>query len=435
MRFSAAPAGRLSDRSIPWAIFGDRPQNPDGLEDSALAGANLAAIASSPGAPMFEKTSLFGAHMSAQSLGGDPAAPVTVFVHSFGYEPRRPVLARSKSDNPHRCLYHFDETPAGPGSSEERHRHLTPWYARGMLPGGEGSAYQSAGLAIGYAYASRGGLQDLHFPARQAGALLSAGIRQPWRQPLEPFVYAYVDAEMAGQGLAAILSQLRFKLDSEGMARKPIDIFCHGLGARVAMTAIALLAARRRFDSALAGLGRVVIVNGACYWGQAAPALVGLIFADMPTGPTFYNFIGRADRVLRYLGARATMKKPFDQASAVLSVDAETATLLRGGRTIGLHGAPPSELYAFGGDTPSWWIDLDVDSRRFRRWARSRGFDLRGSVLRGGDHWAPLSRPENWALYRSILHRDPSTEPEDIYDEMVAPAAPIPISGNVANAV
>ena len=67
MRFSAAPAGRLSDRTIPWAIFGERPDVPDGLEDSALAGANLAQIASSPGAPMFEAESLFGAHMAAQA--------------------------------------------------------------------------------------------------------------------------------------------------------------------------------------------------------------------------------------------------------------------------------------------------------------------------------------------------------------------------------
>ena len=68
LRFSAAPAGRLSDRTIPWAIFGERADMPDGLEDNALAGANLTPIASSPGAPMFEHASLFGAHLTAASV-------------------------------------------------------------------------------------------------------------------------------------------------------------------------------------------------------------------------------------------------------------------------------------------------------------------------------------------------------------------------------
>ena len=229
-------------------------------------------------------------------------------------------------------------------------------------------------------------------------------------------------------------AQVRFRLESDGLKGKPIDIFCHGLGARVVMTALTMLGARRRFDRSIAGIGRVVIVNGACYWGQAAQALVGLIFADMPTGPTFYNFMSRSDRVLQYLGARATMTKPFDQASAHLTVDAESAKLLRGGRTIGLHGAPPSELYAFGGETPSWWIDLDVQSRRFRRWARSRNYDVRTSIWGGTDHWAPLSHPGTWEVYRSILHRDPRTEPEDIYDEMIEPVSPMTLSENVASA-
>ena len=435
MRFSAAPAGRLSDRTIPWSIFGDQVANPDGLEDSALAGANLASIASSAGSPMFEKTSLFGAHVAAQSLGRDPAAPVVVFVHSYGYEPRRPVLARARSDNPHRCLYHFCETESGPGSREERQRHTTPWLSRIMLPGGQGAIGDCEGLAVTYAYASQGGFHLGNFPSRPAGFLSPAGAWQPWRQPNLPYANAYADAESAGQGLAAILSQLRFRLNGEGLSKKPIDVFCHGLGARVIMIALKMLSARRRFDPAIAGMGRIVLVNGACYWGQAAEALVGMVFADMEDGPTFYNFTNRSDRILRHLGARATQKKPFDQASANLSVDAESAKLLRGGRTIGLHGAPPSELYAFGGDTPSQWVDLDVHSRRFRRWARSRGFAPRSRVYSDGDHWGSLSHPSAWDIYRSILQRDPRTEPEEIYDEMLAPDVVEGVSGKLANAV
>ena len=164
MRFSAAPAGRLGDRTIPWEIFGERPDVPDGLEDSALAGASLAKIASTPGAPMFEPESLFGAHMAAQDFDLDEDGPVVVFVHGFQHEPRRPVLPRARSDNPHRCLYHFTETPDGPGSREERTKHITPWFARAMLDQGRGEQDECTGVAVGYSYASWGGSLDEYMP-------------------------------------------------------------------------------------------------------------------------------------------------------------------------------------------------------------------------------------------------------------------------------
>lgn len=150
MRFSAVPTGVLGDRKASWAIYGDRIGDPDGLEASAFAGVNLAQIAPVPAAPMFNRDSLFGMHLAGIDLELDKDAPVVVFVHGFCYEPRRPVAARIRSDNAHRCLYHFSDTADGPGSSEERDLHITPWFARAMLEEGRGAPEECGGLAVGY---------------------------------------------------------------------------------------------------------------------------------------------------------------------------------------------------------------------------------------------------------------------------------------------
>lgn len=415
MRFSAAPAGRLSDRTIPWAIFGERADMPDGLEDSALAGANLASIASSPGAPMFEPASLFGAHIASIPVDCAQDAPAVIFVHGFQYEPRRPVVARARSDNPHRCLYHFQETPDGPGSREERRRHLTPWFARAMLEGGKGTADECAGLAVGYSYASRGGDPDPFLPGRLTGLLLRAGLRMSWRQPAQPYINAYHDAEQAGYGLAALITQLAYRLDDEGQPDKPIDLFCHGLGARTVLSAIAMVAQRWPNDRTLTRIGRVILLNGACHWGQAAYALANITFADAPAPPAFYNVTSQADAVLHYLSAHATMQPAIDEAVEDLSLEREQIRLLRGGRTIGRHGRPPHALYEFFGPRYPDWVDIPLDSPRVRRWGRSRGIVLKARRRgRAGDHCASFTHPGNWALYRAILNRDAGTGVADL---------------------
>ena len=413
LRFSAAPAGRLYDRTIPWAIFGDRSSVPDGLEDNALAGANLASIAASPGAPMFEQTSLFGAHLAAASVDGASDAPAVIFVHGFQYEPRRPVLARIKSDNAHRCLYHFDETPGGPGSAEERRHHLTPLFARAFLKDGQGRSDDAAGLAIGYAYASRGGSTDPFLPGRFVRFALRNGWVARWRQPAPAYVNAYADAEHAGYGLAAVITQIRYRLDAEGLEGKPIDLLCHSLGARVVLSALAMLAQRWPGDPTLARIGRVILLNGACYWGQAAYALANILFADAPTPPSFYNVTSASDEVLDYLEARATMRQSIADAVRDLSLERSDTRLLRYGRTIGRSGKPPHQLYRiFGPDYPAW-VDLPLDSQSVRRWGRRRGYDLRGRRrISRPTHGLSFTHPGNWALYRAILNREAGTEIE-----------------------
>lgn len=405
MRFSAAPAGRLYDRTIPWAIFGEREEIPDGLEDSALAGVNLAQIASTPGAPMFEPDSIFGAHMAGLSMELAEDAPVVVFVHGFQCEPRRPILARAKSDNPHRTIFHFDETPGGPGSREEAQRHLTPWFARAMLERGRGTPDQCEGLAVGFSYASYGGSPDAFLPRWHQRALSYAGVRMPRIQPAEPYQNAYRDAEMAGYGLAAVLTQLRARLDHEGFPHRKIDIVCHSLGARTVMSALALIAQRVPDDQTITRIDRVLLLGGACYWGQAAFALANITFADVGARPQFYNFTSSHDDVLRLLASRATAESAFEEAKEDLSLVGDAVELLKGGRTVGMHGRPPHCLYDFFGPEYADWIDVPLDNARVRRWARMYGFHLMGRRRMSlGDHWIHYTHPGNWALYRAILH-------------------------------
>lgn len=405
MRFSAAPIGRLTDRTQPWAVFGDRPGDPDGLEGNALAGVNLAHIAGTPGAPMFEPQSIFGAHMAGQDIDVSSDGPVVVFVHGFGYEPRRPVKARVQSDNAHRTLFHFAEAEGGPGSAEERSRRVTPWFARGMVPDGVGDAAACGGVAIGFSFASYGGHSGIVSPSwfNRMRARLDVTSRK--RQPPASYAAAYRDAEVAGYGLAAVLAQVRAKLDHEGAVNKPIDIICHSLGARTVMSALALIAQRWPLDDTLARIGRVIILGGVCYTGQAAFGIANVAFAAPPRLPHIYNVTCQSDAMLRYFATFAALDDAQREAEEDLSLNDNLRSIVSAGDTIGLTGKPPPELYdSIAPDYPNW-IDIPLDSPKTRRWGKEYGFDLRSSFrnLRG-DHACYWTHPGNWDLYRAILH-------------------------------
>ncbi|MEM6932736.1 MAG: hypothetical protein AAF526_04035 [Pseudomonadota bacterium] len=405
MRFSAVPTGCLGDRKAPWAIYGDRLGDPDGLEASAFAGVNLAPIAPVPSAPMFDPESLFGLHLAGHPFHLEEGAPVVVFVHGFCYEPRRPVAARCRSDNAHRTLYHFAETPAGPGSVEERRRRTTPWFARAMLEDGTGTDEACSGLAVGFSYASYGGEAEPFLPGLPTRLRDRLGLVAPWEEPSEPFEDAYTDAGTAGCGLAAVLTQLRARLDHAGYDDRPIDLVCHSLGARTVLTALSMLAQRSAEDDTIAGIGRVLMLSGVCYWGQAADALANLRFAAPASLPEFYNFTSRSDDVLRHFGRRRTAKGPRRASTEMLGLDRSEVRLIRSGRTTGRDGRPDHALYSAFGDAYDHWIDIPLDALATRRWGRQMGFDLDGgqhSAL--GTHWVSFTHPGNWALYRRILH-------------------------------
>ncbi len=405
MRFSAAPTGRLDDRTQPWAVFGDRPGDPDGLEGNALGGVNLAQIAPTPGAPMFDPESLFGAHMAGQSVETHDNGPVVVFVHGFESEPRRPVRARAYSDNAHRKVFHFCEPPGGPGSVEERKRRITPWFARAMLADGVGPAEACHGIAVGYCFTSYGGHPDSFLPGPLTRLASYAGLARLKRDPPKVYSAAYRDAEIAGYGLAAVLTQLRARLDHAEQYDRQIDILCHSLGARSVLSALALIAQRWPLDHTLSRIGRVIILGGVCYLGQAAYALANIGHAQGARQPEIYNVTSRSDDVLRFLAQRRAPWEARAEAEEDLSLDRPRISLLQSGKTIGRYGGPPPELYADFAPPYANWVDIPMDEASTRHWGYHYGFDLRATRrLSLGDHWMYWTHPGNWALYRAILH-------------------------------
>ncbi|MEO1494512.1 MAG: hypothetical protein AAFV19_20385 [Pseudomonadota bacterium] len=405
MRFSAAPTGRLDDPTQPWAVFGDRPGDPDGLEGNALAGVNLAQIAATPGAPMFDHESLFGAHMAGQAIDDSRDGPVVVFVHGFESEPRRPVKARAYSDNAHRKLFHFSEPDGGPGSAEERALRITPWFARAMLAEGVGPADACHGVAVGYCFTSYGGSARSFLPGPITRLASRAGITRRWREPPDVYVSAYRDAEIAGYGLAAVLTQLRARLDHAGQTEREIDILCHSLGARTVLSALALISQRWPADSTLSRISRVIMLGGVCYLGQAAQALAHMGRAKGAALPHLYNVTSRSDDVLRFLAQHRAPQAARAEAEEALALDPARIRLLRAGRTIGRNGQPPHTLYAKFAQPYPAWADIPLDDPATRRWGFHYGFDLRGRrTLSLGDHWLYWTHPGNWALYRAILH-------------------------------
>ncbi|MEM1162721.1 MAG: hypothetical protein AAGJ28_17480, partial [Pseudomonadota bacterium] len=221
----------------------------------------------------------------------------------------------------------------------------------------------------------------------------------------KPFINAYSDAEVAGYGLAAVLTQIEARLDHAGLQNKKIDIVAHSLGAWTTLSALALIAQRWPNDTTLTRIDRVILMGGACYWGQAAFALANIVFADAPEGPSFYNVMTRSDNVLRYLRSHRTMAVSLTSAEEDLSIEKPVLSMLRSGQTIGFDGKPPHKPYEFFGDEFHDWVDIRLDSMKVRRWGTSHGFDLRGARSKPlGDHWVHFTHPGNWALYRAILH-------------------------------
>lgn len=404
MRFSAAPSGTFTDTISPWSIYGERAGEPDGLEASAFSGVNLAPVAGTPGAPMFETESLFGAHVAGLPVEITPGDPVVICVHSLFYEPRRPVAARAKSDNAHRTVFHFDETPGGAGSREERARHLTPWFRRLLTPHGRGDAAEATGVALGFCYASYGGSTAPFGPALTGRLYTALGGRYGTRPPPTPMTRAYMDAERAGFALAAVLRQLMARLDAEGLPEQEIDILCHGLGARVAMSALALLSQRFPGDPAITRIGRVIVLGGLCHWGQAAHTLANLLFSEARSRPAFYNVMMRNDDLLRWIEAHRTAPPALDEAAGDLSLEATQVARLAAGQVIGRSGKPPADIYSFFGPDYPEWIDLSLDDPVLRRVFSKRGASLETAPRWSlGDHGAYFTRPGNWALYRAVI--------------------------------
>ncbi len=109
---------------------------------------------------------------------------------------------------------------------------------------------------------------------------------------------AYGDAELAGYAASALATQLRARLDQARDFGHRIDVVAHGFGARAAMTMLTLLGQRWPEDMTLARIGRVILIDGACYWAQAASALVTMAVSRPATMPRLHNVISVAEPLI-----------------------------------------------------------------------------------------------------------------------------------------
>ncbi len=180
---------------------------------------------------------------------------------------------------------------------------------------------------------------------------------------LHPYRRAWSLAEEAGARLARMIVSGEF-----GPA--PVDIICHSLGSRVALTAIADL--RNHGLSAL--VRRVILLN-------AAEIEDAAIFVAAQTPDIRYlNLSVEGDRVLRYLGS---WMGPVD------------------GRCAGRRGLLSRPL------APANWLDIPLDDPGAQRTAALRGWSIAGDEPGClGDHWYSYRHKGNWPLVRAFLGGD-----------------------------
>jgi hypothetical protein len=306
---------------------------------------------------------------AASSLA--PAAPVVVMVHGFLFDPKAAVSAEPReTDNPHGRLYHYVD---GIERDEQRH-HTSGWPL--WLEFDADDETGASGLAVAFGWQSQPGF---------ATSLI------------EHFENFYARAyDYAGSTAWVLVNVLHALAANDQLAGRPIDIFCHSLGSRVVMRALALAAKRRErpgdaaLDEAasralLARVGRIVILGGAEYVVEAQLTQARLNALALDGGLAVYNVVSRENDVLDVLGENFG-PRTFGNSNVI-------------GHN-GLDIALPEER----ADRPRGWIDLQIDSLRLQEWMAARGIAISGD--RPGnvwDHWYYYTYRGNMEVYRRIL--------------------------------
>lgn len=260
-------------------------------------------------------------------------APIVILIHGFMYDPDGP-----KGANPHGQVYAETRAAAARRAS---------WpYGLGFTETGI-----EDGLCVAFAWRSR--------PSPLA--TLAGAARNH-------FSAAYKGAAEAAEGLLWVVATLRAaRPDAE------IDLFCHSLGARVA-----LLAIRGAAERGLAGaLGRVVLLGGAEFAAEARAAMAALDRAPNTSGPQVFNIITREN-------------DPYDVLFETFAPRPADASGALGREGLGLRRED--------------WIDLQLDHPDVERFLAQRGARLRGG-RRAVCHWSFYRRPGAMRLYRRILRR------------------------------
>ena len=304
----------------------------------------------------------------------DPcAAPLVVLVNGFQYDPSRAYFDpphHPKADNPHCRIYHFKQHD----QDIEMRYHSTGW-PRGLgIEDGDGGA---DGLAIGFGWDS---------DPSPLGSLLKHGLNH--------YAVAYQRAEDAAWHLVAVLDQIvRLR------PGRPINLFCHSLGSRVVVRAIARAADRdlpkdlkRRLHPIVEAINRVIILAGAEKVMEAQLMMRRLYRTlnapDPETSlgyskiPAFYNVVSRENDVLDHLGENFMPSSPGSK------------------QVIGHNGLEAND--------PNW-LDIQLDDDIVAAWFKKHvnsyqvSGDNTSGLLTVWDHWIHYTWRENMRVYKDIL--------------------------------
>ncbi len=277
--------------------------------------------------------------------------PLVIMVHGFLFDPEKIVSPEPKeNDNPHGRLYHFEMRDM----SEEIREHTSSWpLGLGYDTPDDGSN----GLAVAFGWQSSPGF---------AMSIIHGGQNF--------YARAYDNAEQSANVLIALIESL-----ADIITDRPIDIFCHSLGSRVIVRALAAMAKDANGWPSLSQLGRVVILGGSEYVVEAKIMHDRLQAAQLSDGPVFYNIVSRENDVLDVL-AENFGPRTFGNT-----------------QVIGHNGLETSRK------EPNW-IDLQIDSPTLQDWMADHGFEISGDRPRNiWDHWYYYTYRPNMELFKSIL--------------------------------
>ena len=280
--------------------------------------------------------------------------PVVVMVHGFLFDPRDTVADHpGDSDNPHSRLYHFHANP-----TDEVRDHTTGWPHHLGFDADDETG--KSGLAFAFGWHSRPGF---------ASSLIS--------HFQNFYARAYDNAEEAAWNLVCCLHVLDKLLPK----RKRIDLFCHSLGSRVIIRAIAQMA-KAGMKDLLKRIDRAVILGGAEYVVEARLMLERLGGIGLRDHIQFYNVVSRENDVLDKLGENFG-PRTFGNSNV-----------------IGHNGLDVEDPRSIG----PCWLDLQIDGRDLAAWMKKRGFKVTGDNPDSiWDHWYYYTDHGNMALYRAIL--------------------------------
>ncbi len=249
-----------------------------------------------------------------------PGAPIVVMIHGYRFAPDTPF------HDPHRHI--LSPVPErGCWKAVSWPRHL------GLMG--------RQGLAIGFGWQARGTIWQAHRGAARAG-----------------------------RRLARLIAALHATAPD-----RPLHIFAHSLGARVALTAL---------DGLPAGaVGRIILLSAAAFRHEARAALA------TPAG------------------ARAEVINVRGRENTLFDLMLRLALPLHG-PTLGAGFAAPN------------WLDLPLHDAHARDRLRALGYRIAAHRARVC-HWSGYLRPGVWRFYRAALHH-PAQTPLPLLRAQIYPA-------------